>query len=52
VARQGAKMLGLAQFAALMGTKKSMKINHLQRYDKAMTVISPRKALSGAAVEF
>jgi hypothetical protein len=52
VARQGAKMLGPAQIAASASTKKSMKINYLQRYDKAMTVISPRKALSGAAVEF
>ena len=45
-------MLGSGQIATSMGTEKTMKINHLQRYDKAMTVISPRKALSGAAVEF
>jgi hypothetical protein len=45
-------MLGPVQIAASASTEKFMKINHLQRYDKAMTVISTRKALSGAAVEF
>jgi hypothetical protein len=52
LAGQGAKTLRPAQIAASMSTKKFMKIKYLRRYDKAMTVMFQRKALSGAAVEF